>query len=542
MKLRIGTRGSDLALWQSRWVGERLARTGIEIEFVPIQSRGDRIADVPLQDVQGSGFFTGEIERALLEERIDLAVHSHKDLPTRPTRGLALAAVPRRGAAGERLLVRPAAFDTDEAFLPVIHGGRVGTSSPRRTEQVRVLRPDLELMPVRGNVPTRVQKLREGFYDAILLAAAGLERLALDVSDLNAVDLPPHLVVPAPAQGALAVQVRAGDVRLAQLCARGLHDEHTALAVDAERELLRAAGGGCNLPLGALVVREGETWQALIFLGRGCPVSSGKPRWASAIGQDPWSAASTAFRRAVSGEFGGRGPLEGWRVALTGSGARDSLLGERLEELGAHVLHEHVLDFDDLTAPELGARAARLRSGDALAVTSRETARRLAGLVLPAGVLVAAVGGSTARVLREAGFEPGFIGERGAAELARTLPLASGARVLFPCAEEALPDLERELRARDIEVERLPIYRTRPRERVELDPLVNARVYLSPSSVAASLDWERRSASPALRIAAGPSTAAALERAGISAILPDLDPEGIVRILAAHPRPMEIES
>ncbi len=542
MKLRIGTRGSDLALWQARFIAERLKREGLEVELVVIQSRGDRIADVPLQDVPGSGFFTGEIELALLEKHIDLAVHSHKDLPTRTTRGLAIAAVPARGSPAERLLAREPAYDPDAAFLPVAVHARVGTSSPRRAEQVRALRPDLVLEPLRGNVTTRVQKLREGLYDAILLAAAGLERLALDVSDLRVVDLPPRVVAPAPAQGALAVQVRSADVRLAQLCARVLHDERTALAVEAERALLRAAGGGCNVPLGALVQGAGSRWQAHLFLGTGSPVSPGRARWASAAGEDPWSAASAAFERAVSDEPTGCGPLEGRRVAFTGSGSRDSLLGERLEELGARVLCERVLDFESLAGSELAERVASLRRGDALAVTSRESARRLAGVVLPAGVLVAAVGSSTSRVLRETGLEPGFVGEQGAAELARALPVASGARVLFPCAEEALPDLELELRERGIAVERLPIYRTKPRAGVELDPNVEARVYRSPSAVAASLDWERRSASPALRIALGPTTAAALERAGLSAVVVEGGAEGIVRVLAARARPVEVES
>jgi len=231
--IRIGTRGSDLALWQARHVAERLAAAGAESTLVVLETRGDRIDDVPLQSVEGKGFFTSEIEAALREKRIDLAVHSHKDLPSAPAPGLVIAAVPARASVEERLLIAPAAHAPRAHGLPLVRRARVGTSAPRRTEQLRALRADLELLPLRGNVPTRVRRLREGRYDAIVLAAAGLDRLALDLRDLIVLTLPRELLVPAPGQGALAIQTRADDEELRELCARVLADRETAVAVEA---------------------------------------------------------------------------------------------------------------------------------------------------------------------------------------------------------------------------------------------------------------------------------------------------------------------
>ena len=178
MKIRIGTRGSKLALWQAHYVRDRLQAAGAEVEIEVLVTRGDRIDDVPLQNVAGKGFFTKEIEDALLDGRVDVAVHSHKDLPVESPPGLAIAAVPERADPAERMLIAPAAHDPDAALLPLLQGVRIGTSSPRRQAQIAALRPDLEILQLRGNVPTRVKRLREGRYDAIVLAAAGLDRLA----------------------------------------------------------------------------------------------------------------------------------------------------------------------------------------------------------------------------------------------------------------------------------------------------------------------------------------------------------------------------
>ncbi|MCC7176935.1 MAG: hydroxymethylbilane synthase [Acidobacteria bacterium] len=246
--IRIGTRASALALWQTRYIAARLAvlAHGIHVELVEIVSTGDRITDVPLSSVEGTGFFTATLERALAEGRVDVAVHSYKDLPVEQTPGLSVAAVPARGPVEDVLCARNG---MTLATLPA--GARVGTCSARRTAQVLALRPDVEIHPLRGNVPTRVQRVTSGELDAIVLARAGLVRLGLDTHVTEV--FPTDVVLPAPAQGALAVQCRTGDADLVHLLA-ALDDAPTRRAVIAERTLLHALGGGCSVPVGAIAV------------------------------------------------------------------------------------------------------------------------------------------------------------------------------------------------------------------------------------------------------------------------------------------------
>jgi hydroxymethylbilane synthase len=246
--LRIGTRGSQLARWQTDWVRERLARHAVQTEVVVITTQGDADVDRPLHELEGTGFFTKGIEDALLDGRVDIAVHSLKDLPTTFPPGLALGAVPERADPCDVLVTRDSDV-TSIAQLPA--GARVGTSSLRRVAQLRYLRSDLEVLPLRGNVPTRVQKVKQGSdLDAALLACAGLERLGL--SDAIAVRLDPLDVMPAPGQGALGIEIRVGDSRAAAALLPLDHRE-TARQVEAERRVLAALGGGCQAPVATYV-------------------------------------------------------------------------------------------------------------------------------------------------------------------------------------------------------------------------------------------------------------------------------------------------
>ena len=237
--LVIASRGSQLALWQARWVSAQLTAAGHECRIEIIKTTGDKITDVPLAKVGTKGLFTKEIEEALLDGRADLAVHSLKDLPTELPQGLILAAVPERedprdAVVGKRL-----------ADLGI--GGKVGTSSLRRSAQLRRLRPDLAVESVRGNLDTRLRKMDEGQYDAILLAAAGLKRLGWGARIAEILD--PEVMCPAVGQGALAIETRtAGAGRDA--CA-ALDHVATRAAVVAERGVLAALGGGCQVPIGA---------------------------------------------------------------------------------------------------------------------------------------------------------------------------------------------------------------------------------------------------------------------------------------------------
>ena len=211
--IKIGTRGSDLALWQANFVREELEKRGHEVEITIIKTQGDKIQDLSFDKMEGKGFFTKEIEASLLNEDVDLAVHSHKDLETNQPEGLEIAAVSSRANPCELLLIRQSAHE-EQALWGLKKDAIVGTSSARRKSQLLALRPDVQIKDLRGNVPTRVNKLKSGEYDAILLAKAGVLRLKLELEDLVGIDLTPDEFVPAPAQGVLALQIRSNDTSL----------------------------------------------------------------------------------------------------------------------------------------------------------------------------------------------------------------------------------------------------------------------------------------------------------------------------------------
>jgi hydroxymethylbilane synthase len=258
--LKLGTRGSDLARTQSTTVAEALRAAGHDVELTIIKTAGDRDQTSQFGSIGAQGVFVREIEQALVERRIDLAVHSFKDLPTSSPDALVIGAVPKRVDPADLLLVRADALSGSATdWLPLKAGARVGTSSARRRVWLAHFRPDLAVLPLRGNVPTRIRRLRDGDFDAILLAAAGVERLrdgpALDgaLDGVIMIRLDPQRFVPAPAQGALAVQCRRDDDRvLAALAALDHAPSHAA--VDAERDALRRAEGGCDVAFGAFFV------------------------------------------------------------------------------------------------------------------------------------------------------------------------------------------------------------------------------------------------------------------------------------------------
>lgn len=254
MNFRIATRKSDLALWQANWVKGRLEQLGHEVSLVLIETQGDKDHQ-PFANMQGQGFFTKAVQDAVLDKRADIAVHSHKDLPSSPMPGLEIAAVTERADPRDVLLVRAEIFDDSAQNLPLLEGATVGTSAVRRQKQLLSLRPDLNVKELRGNVPTRVEKLRVGNYDAILLAAAGLERLKLDLSDFKTIALEPTFFVPAPAQGVLAIECRREDFEIASILTE-INDMNTYRAISAERGLMAMLQGGCQLALGAYATFE----------------------------------------------------------------------------------------------------------------------------------------------------------------------------------------------------------------------------------------------------------------------------------------------
>ncbi len=244
----IGSRGSDLALWQAHFVKSELEKLGCTVELNIIKTQGDAIQHLSFDKLEGKGFFTKEIEDALLSKQVDLAVHSHKDLETTPPAGLKIACVSERANPADILLIRKESVDASQKWS-LKAGAIVGTSSARRKSQVLKYRPDTTINDLRGNVPTRIDKLRKGNYDAILLAKAGVDRLELDLSEFLEIILEPTEFVPAPAQGVLGLQIRNEDDELNSILQK-MNFPEVQKRIELERKVLNLLDGGCQLPLG----------------------------------------------------------------------------------------------------------------------------------------------------------------------------------------------------------------------------------------------------------------------------------------------------
>lgn len=246
-KIRIGTRGSELALWQARHISELIGED--KTELVIIKTEGDRIQNVSFNKMEGKGFFTKEIEEALLSKKIDIAVHSLKDLPTEDVKGLRLAAIPERGDFHDMIIMHPDAYEKRDG-ISIKGSSMIGTSSVRRMAQLKIFDSTLRVEALRGNVNTRLRKLKESEYDAIIMAKAAVDRINLDISEFLIQVLDQNIFLPAPAQGALGLQVRADDEATYKI-ARKLNHPETEALVTAERSFLKNFGGGCHIPLGA---------------------------------------------------------------------------------------------------------------------------------------------------------------------------------------------------------------------------------------------------------------------------------------------------
>jgi hydroxymethylbilane synthase len=257
-KIIIGSRGSDLALWQANHVKKQLENLNCEVEIKIIITQGDAVQNLSFDKLEGKGFFTKEIENELLDGKIDLAVHSHKDLETNPPDGLKIAAVSDREDPRELLLINKNAVDDSQKWN-LANKKVIGTSSARRKSLINKFRNDLIINELRGNVPTRIDKLRKGDYDAILLAKAGVERLKIDLSEFYVEILDPTEFVPAPAQGVLGLQIRSNDVELEKLL-KNINNSKVEKIIEIERKVLNLMEGGCQLPLGVFCPNENEVF------------------------------------------------------------------------------------------------------------------------------------------------------------------------------------------------------------------------------------------------------------------------------------------
>jgi len=301
VKLRLGTRGSELARTQATTIARCLEADGFEVELVIISTSGDQSTAPSFGAIGPQGVFVREIEQALLDGAIDLAVHSYKDLPTESPAELSVAAVPQRVDVADLLIAQPTALGDDHGeWLKLAPGARVGTASARRRVWLEHFRPDLEVTSLRGNVPTRLKRLEEGRYDAIMLAAAGIERLAAGtlpgLSRMVVQRLDPQRFVPAPAQGALALQCRGGHAVVVDALAK-LDHPFSRQAVEAERAALALAEGGCDTAFGAHCAGANDAFSLIVMLER-----RGAIRTARVRAVDSKQLASLAFAELETGD------------------------------------------------------------------------------------------------------------------------------------------------------------------------------------------------------------------------------------------------
>ncbi len=470
-KVIIGTRGSDLALWQANYTKDRLAEIGIDSELKIIKTQGDKILNLRLDKLEGKGFFTKELEEELLAGTIDMAVHSHKDLPTTPPEGLSIAAVTEREDPSELLLILKDCVDVAHPFS-LKHGAMVGTSSNRRKAQLLALRPDLAIIDLRGNVPTRIQKLRDEDYDAILLAKAGVNRLNLDLSEFHVEVLDPTEVVPAPAQGALAIQIRSNDTALFEQL-QLLNDPVTAEEIGVERTVLQLFEGGCHMPLGCYCKKETTHFEV----------------WTSKADSDE-DFPDRLFMRSVS--------TEGLAEQIVTYFGKERQFPQKVfisREVGEHsyfrkALSKHQIEVEGRslikTFPIVHTLDPfYLKNIDWIFFSSRNAVNYFFQLnpVLSKKVKFGVAGRGSEDSLRKQGYLADFVGEGGdiqevAAEFARRV---DGETVLFPRAQDSLQTIQKQLTDATKVVD-LPIYETVIEEEVD-GTSAEVLIFTSPSNV-----------------------------------------------------------
>jgi len=471
----IGSRGSELALTQANYIAERLRAVapGLVVEVRIISTKGDRITDVPLSQVGGKGLFTKELEVALLAGEIDLAVHSLKDLPTELPDGLTVGAIPEREHPADALISASGA-----GLMALPHGAKVGTSSTRRQVQLKAARPDLTLVDLRGNVPTRLKKIETEGLDAIILAAAGLNRLGLSehITEL----LVPEIMLSAVGQGALGIEIREDDASLKALLAR-IHHEETAAAATAERALLSAMGGGCQVPLGALAEVAGDQLRL-----RACACSPdgtqvvraercGSVEAPEALGREVAQlliegGASVFLRQVALEALRPKQPLAGKTVVVTRSENQGSVLSEELAALGAQVI-----EFPTISIRRVHPMGEfpSARDFDWMIFTSVNGVEHFVSAVASAGLDIStyreaaccAIGPATAAALRSHRIPVTLTPEKYIAEsileaFTRLEGGVAGQRFLMPRGNLARPELPEALRAAGAEVVECVVYET----------------------------------------------------------------------------------
>ncbi|MFT7588557.1 MAG: hydroxymethylbilane synthase [Limisphaerales bacterium] len=502
----VGSRASKLARWQADYTIAKLKEAGFETELKLINTSGDKDRISRFSEMQGFGFFTGELEQALLSGEVDLAVHSFKDLPTTQAEGLVIAGCSYRADPADVLLVKPGSRDATK-LLDLKAGAVVGTSSVRRKNQILALRPDLKVTDLRGNVPTRIQKLHDGQYDAIMLAAAGIERLKPDLGELELVRLNPKTFVPAPAQGVLAYETRRGDQNALDAVA-AIHDERAAMVVRAERKLLSNLNGGCHLPFGAYC----EEIEGVCHF------------WISkATKQDEFP-----LRLWIENPDPDVLVVEAWQQ-LHKEKPSSVFISRVLDDdsIFLRAMHKHNIKIHAESLIDFTARTFKLNKADWLFFSSKtavkmfvdfhpELSATLNNKTETSKIKLAAIGNGTAKELLKAGFKADFIADP--LDMNNSIlnfaSLAQGTHVVFPGAENGLRTAQKIIEQSDksITVEDIIAYSNTSKKGIDI-PQTDIVVLTSPLNVDTYFDaYPERMKSRFVAI--GESTAKALQNRG----------------------------
>jgi len=506
-KITIGTRGSDLALWQANFVKEQLAAINVVAELKIIKTQGDRILNLSFDKLEGKGFFTKELEEELLAGTIDLAVHSHKDLPTENPPGLIVAAVSEREDPSELLLILKDCVDVKQK-LSVKFGALVGTSSNRRKAQLLAVRPDLEIAELRGNVPTRIQKLRNEEYDAIMLAKAGVSRLGLDLSDLYIEEIGPTEFIPAPAQGVLAIQIRENDRELFDVL-QALNHPEIAETLAVERKVLRLFGGGCHLPLGCYCRKEDNVFQ--VFTSKATDDDEVPDRYFTE------AATTEGLPEKVAAKFGKERKFPA-TVFISRDLSAQSYFRRAVEKNRVQIEARSLIR----TVPIITKLDPYiLRNIDWIFFTSKNGVEYFFNLQpqLPKKVKFGVMGGGSENALRTFGHRADYVGESvDSADVGTEFAkLANGSTILFPAAEDPMRSIHQALSAETKMID-LPVYETVLEDNAEASA-AEVLIFTSPSNVEAYFVDNLLDVGQQV-IAIGKSTGKKLEEIGVKYTLP----------------------
>lgn len=506
-KLIIGTRGSDLALWQANFTKDRLAEIGVEAELKIIKTQGDKILNLRLDKLEGKGFFTKELEEELLNGTIDIAVHCQKDLPTANPPGLIIAAVSEREDASELLIILKDCVDITKK-LSLKTGAQVGTSSNRRKAQLIALRPDLNIEDLRGNVITRIQKLRDENYDAILLAKAGINRLGIDLSEFHTEVIDTTELIPAPAQGVLAFQIRENDQELFDVLQK-LNDQNTAEEIEVERKVLNLFEGGCHMPLGCYCKKENGKYEV-------------------------WTSKAVTAEHFPDRLFFRVDSLDGLAEHIVSKFSEDRKLPSKIfisREISEHsylrrALERHKIEIEDRslirTFPIVNVLDPfYLKNLNWIFFSSRNGVEYFFKLkpLLSKHIRFGVVGRGSEDELRKHGYRADYVGEGGdipdiAEEFAEMI---KGQTVLFPRAQDSLQSIQSRVDA-STKVVDLPIYETVIEEDVD-QSFAEVLIFTSPSNVDAYFADNLLEPGQQV-IAIGNSTGKKLDEMGVKYTLP----------------------